>query len=708
MSFSFYFADAGGCFFMEAGGSSGHLTMGGMKWLMAIPIGLKLIAPSWLFILSSIRIRGQSIKACFFGVCKATVHTGQFHISGPITPVLMILEEIAAPKTCELIETLPDISFTMSGSTFTMSHQQYVIESEAYGEKECLVAFTPVFQLIPGFGMWIFGDAWVHAFYTKFEVIPLKRVGMAISDGRYFEKNACTGNGIGPMGTTKPMKREKEDNDKALARQSFDYGMEDQAKTIGWKRFDNWMRDLSDMKKGAPAEGILKQPCPSNFRFKEGTCIANTHVDQVKAARDWQQNLEEEVPRSLSMQLFNEKFTSDGTSTSERFFNDHGGDGFMSSFLEKDEDLLLKKAFRRDIKPDRESMKEFRKRTQDKLKEEAKREEARLRDRVEQGFEPDYNRFKSGAKIHLYDGDLHESDPRFKALMRNTSLVLRMMEKELNVTSTQTKTWWRGESEDWIDDERLRLIGDYERQLSKARNIAKSFKVKSALNKKILRRVAERMTITNEQVEQALREEEKRSSVDGPWNAWDENPYHNKSADLFLKAERMFNTRRIEKEEPETMTTTESVRETSEDSTTTTEADAVDKAIDSLREHVPKASKRKVNPAETDFLRHTLNSSKPMLSILRDPTTGEWREEVYTPSSFREKSERVTRTHNPMDVLKHYENREKLWTEHSKRLEARTKELESKLKRARVEAEASRRLRSRKSKRGGGQPMNPP
>jgi hypothetical protein len=309
----------------------------------------------------------------------------------------------------------------------------------------------------------------------------------------------------------------------------------------------------------------------------------------------------------------------------------------------------------------------------------------------------------------LYDGDLHESDPRFKALMKNTSLVLRMMEKELNVTSTQTKTWWRGESEEFVDDERLRLIGDYERQLTKARNIAKSFKVKSALNKKILRRFAERMTITSEQVEQALREEEKRSNPDGPWNAWDENPYHNKSADLFLKAERLFNTRRIETE-METATTTESV---SEDSTTTETTDAVDAAIDSLRQHVPKASKRRVNPAERDFLRSTLNSSKPMLSILRDPMTGEWREEVYTPttSSFREKSERVTRTHNPMDVLKHYETREKLWTEHSKRLEARTKELESKLKRARVEAEASRRLRSRKSKGGGrdgGRSMNPP
>ena len=67
--------------------------------------------------------------------------------------------------------------------------------------------------------------------------------------------------------------------------------------------------------------------------------MSHTLRSTVKAARDWQQNVEEEVPRSLSMQLFNEKFTSDGSSTSERFLTIKV---VMDSclFLEKDEDLL--------------------------------------------------------------------------------------------------------------------------------------------------------------------------------------------------------------------------------------------------------------------------------------------------------------------------------------------------------------------------------
>ena len=87
------------------------------------------------------------------------------------------------------------------------------------------------------------------------------------------------------------------------------------------------------MKKALPAEGICAA-VSVELRFKEGACVAHTQIDQVKAARDWQQNVEEEVPRSLSMQLFNEKFTSDGSSTSERF-NNQGGDGFMSCSLRK-------------------------------------------------------------------------------------------------------------------------------------------------------------------------------------------------------------------------------------------------------------------------------------------------------------------------------------------------------------------------------------
>ena len=51
-----------------------------------------------------------------------------------------------------------------------MSRLEYVIEGVSFGEKECLTAFTPEAQLIEAFVMWIFGDAFIRAFYTIFEV----------------------------------------------------------------------------------------------------------------------------------------------------------------------------------------------------------------------------------------------------------------------------------------------------------------------------------------------------------------------------------------------------------------------------------------------------------------------------------------------------------------------------------------------------------
>jgi len=529
------------------------------------------------------------------------------------------------------------------------------------------------------------------------------------------------------MGTTKPMKRETEDLKKNQARTGFDYGMEEQSKTIGWKRYQNWMADLQGMKRGAPDEGILKQPCPSGFRFREGSCVAHHMVDQVRAAQDWNKNREEDLPRSLSMELFNKDYSSDGTSMSERFWQGDGGDGFIrNSFLEKDEEITMsddetvskraEKAFHR-VQPDKESMKNFKKRAEEKIKEAERRDELRRQHRVDIGVEPDWSRFKSGAQITLNEDEIHD-ESRMKELHRNMSALLKLMEKDLNVTSKQTNSWWRGEDEDWIDEERLRLIAEWEAQLTTARNLASSFKIKNAINKKVLRRVAEKMTFTNDQVEYALKEENLRASPDGPWNAWDQLPYHNRSDDLFLKAEKVYNISRRPKnmkkeKKDEDVVTTESVE-------TTTAApekkDAVDAALESLRKHLPKNTKHRVSSAERDFLRATINATKPMMSMIRDPETGEWREEVFVPNklgSFREEGVRIVdesstnkKKHDPMDVLKHYAKREVLWNEHSKRLEVKTRQLEAKLKRARMETEASRRLR-RRQRHKGGNAMNP-
>ena len=147
-SFSFYFGDSGGCFFWDQKIQS-QFSRGPTQWVMALPVAIKFLVPSWLFILSDVKVRGESVRPCLLGICKATVHTGQFSTSGPIEPLLKILEEASAPSTCQMLDTLPDISFTMSGTTLTMTREQYVIMSEAYGKVSCMSAFTPMYSIIP-------------------------------------------------------------------------------------------------------------------------------------------------------------------------------------------------------------------------------------------------------------------------------------------------------------------------------------------------------------------------------------------------------------------------------------------------------------------------------------------------------------------------------------------------------------------------------
>lgn len=172
--FSFYFGDQGGCLFVggpsAALGEEAHMASSGPRWVMAIPVAVKLVVPSWLFIMIDLSVGGNSVMPCMTGVCKATVHSGQFSITGPVLPMMKLLEAAAAPKTCEFVEKLPDVTFNLMGMSFTMTWQDYVIYGNQYGQKECLSAFSPDAQLIPGFDVWVLGDAFIRAFYSVFEV----------------------------------------------------------------------------------------------------------------------------------------------------------------------------------------------------------------------------------------------------------------------------------------------------------------------------------------------------------------------------------------------------------------------------------------------------------------------------------------------------------------------------------------------------------
>ncbi len=355
-TFSFFFGDFGGCFFLK--GSVNYMTVGPTKWLFVIPMALKMLAPSWLFVLTDVVIRGQSIKPCWLGICKATINSGQFSIAGPLEPMLVLLEQVAVAKTCEDVEALPDITWVIMGSHLTMNRQQYVVESEAYGEKECLTAFTPVFQLIPLFDAFTFGDVWIHAFYTIFDVAPLMRVGFAVSDQRYYEKNGCvSGTGQGPATDAKSMETGVEDWQDGQKDDELQRRLDAYEGDIGWKRYQNWMADLSGMAENSENEKLCAElgapycKCGSGFRFKEGSCIESKHANELQRLKsaqaasavavdgsDWQDETvlggaDASVNAGLSdatlgMWSTRQRFDGDDTSAATRFWSGTGGSGF--------------------------------------------------------------------------------------------------------------------------------------------------------------------------------------------------------------------------------------------------------------------------------------------------------------------------------------------------------------------------------------------
>lgn len=120
--------DRGGCLFVEGVMPVASLTRSGAKPVMLMPMpGIKMVRrdqlvlcacrlprpalmpcctalcrcvvqlmPSWEFLVNGIIVNGRMIKPCLIPpLCRGVVRTGQFSVTGPMMPMLTLLEEIA-------------------------------------------------------------------------------------------------------------------------------------------------------------------------------------------------------------------------------------------------------------------------------------------------------------------------------------------------------------------------------------------------------------------------------------------------------------------------------------------------------------------------------------------------------------------------------------------------------------------------------------
>uniref|UniRef100_A0A8C3VLM7 Peptidase A1 domain-containing protein n=1 Tax=Catagonus wagneri TaxID=51154 RepID=A0A8C3VLM7_9CETA len=178
--FSFYFSRGsvyGGELIL--GGVDTQLYSGQMAWT---PVTRELY---WQIAIQEFAIGDQATGWCSSPSCQAIVDTGTFLLAVPQQYLASFLQVTGAEEAengdfviaCDSVESMPTVTFIISGSRFPLPPSAYVFNNNDYCRLGTEASYLPPSSGEP---LWILGDVFLKEYYSVYDMAN-NRVGFALS-----------------------------------------------------------------------------------------------------------------------------------------------------------------------------------------------------------------------------------------------------------------------------------------------------------------------------------------------------------------------------------------------------------------------------------------------------------------------------------------------------------------------------------------------
>ncbi|XP_055974787.1 renin [Sorex fumeus] len=142
---------------------------------------------SWQISMKGVSVN-EATLLCAEG-CKAVVDTGASYISGPTSSLRVLMDTLGAKElsnyeyvvSCNQLPTLPNISFHLGNSAYTLTSFDYALLQDSYSnDDECTLALHGMDIPPPTGPVWVLGATFIRKFYTEFDR-GNNRIGFALA-----------------------------------------------------------------------------------------------------------------------------------------------------------------------------------------------------------------------------------------------------------------------------------------------------------------------------------------------------------------------------------------------------------------------------------------------------------------------------------------------------------------------------------------------